>query len=312
MHPAARIRAFSSYSWKRKKFSVTEAKLGVFFWGGEFESCRGKKFPFGRETLLPPVGKLVFLFPFFFFYIKTRFDSPFDLIFFFPSSQKWEVIVWWFWSLQMRLEDREQTLGFDVARRREFRCGFLFCFVSQDRGRVYNKIYPVEEWTAKMQMFNKLRQLDAYPKVNEDFYSRTLSGGVITIVSSIFMAILFITELSEASSTPPYSLLSNRFLLLLFSLSFSQKLDSLTEWQNFFVILAGSLGLFLSSRTTNQLVVDTARGETLTINVSVSTKQFYFCRGQSQFTVLNFLGFCNLGFDLWLVILFLDPISTQD
>jgi hypothetical protein len=27
----------------------------------------------------------------------------------------------------MRLEDREQTLGFDVARRREFRFGFLFC-----------------------------------------------------------------------------------------------------------------------------------------------------------------------------------------
>jgi hypothetical protein len=80
-----------------------------------------------------------------------------------------------------------------------------------------------------MQTFNKLRQLDAYPKVNEDFYSRTLSGGVITIVSSIFMAILFITELSEGSSTPPCSLLSNRFLLLLFSLSFSQKLDSLTE-----------------------------------------------------------------------------------
>jgi hypothetical protein len=45
----------------------------------------------------------------------------------------------------MRLEDREQTLGFDVARRREFRCGFLFCFVLQDRGRVYNKIYPGEE-----------------------------------------------------------------------------------------------------------------------------------------------------------------------
>jgi len=152
----------------------------------------------------------------------------------------------------------------------------VWFFVLQDRGRAYNKIYPVEEWTAKMQTFNKLRQLDAYPKVNEDFYSRTLSGGVITIVSSIFMAILFITELSEGSSTPPCSLLSNRFLLLLFSLSFSQKLDSLTEWQNFFVILAGSLGLFLSSRTTNQLVVDTARGETLTINVSVSSKQFYF------------------------------------
>ncbi|CAK9876341.1 unnamed protein product [Sphagnum jensenii] len=75
-----------------------------------------------------------------------------------------------------------------------------------------------------MQTFNKLRQLDAYPKVNEDFYSRTLSGGVITIVSSIFMVILFITELS----------------------------------------------LFLSSRTTNQLVVDTARGETLTINLDIT------------------------------------------
>ncbi len=34
LHPAARIRAFSSCSWKGKKFSVIEAKLGVFFWGG--------------------------------------------------------------------------------------------------------------------------------------------------------------------------------------------------------------------------------------------------------------------------------------
>ncbi|EFJ06790.1 hypothetical protein SELMODRAFT_271242 [Selaginella moellendorffii] len=46
-----------------------------------------------------------------------------------------------------------------------------------------------------MQMLKKLQQLDAYPKINEDFHSRTLSGGVITVVSSIFMAILFITEL---------------------------------------------------------------------------------------------------------------------
>ncbi|CAM6030099.1 unnamed protein product [Sphagnum balticum] len=37
-----------------------------------------------------------------------------------------------------------------------------------------------------MQMFNKLRQLDAYPNVNEDFYSRTLSGGVITILDITF------------------------------------------------------------------------------------------------------------------------------
>ncbi|UPR01859.1 endoplasmic reticulum vesicle transporter [Chloropicon primus] len=39
-----------------------------------------------------------------------------------------------------------------------------------------------------------LKRLDAYPKVNEDFFTRTLSGGVITIISSIFMIILFISE----------------------------------------------------------------------------------------------------------------------
>ncbi|XP_058096761.1 uncharacterized protein LOC131242253 isoform X1 [Magnolia sinica] len=44
-------------------------------------------------------------------------------------------------------------------------------------------------------MFKKLRNLDAYPKINEDFYSRTLSGGIITVVSSIVMLLLFISEL---------------------------------------------------------------------------------------------------------------------
>jgi hypothetical protein len=42
-----------------------------------------------------------------------------------------------------------------------------------------------------MQAFNRLQQLDQYPKINEDFYSRTLPGGVITIVSSIPMVLLF-------------------------------------------------------------------------------------------------------------------------
>jgi hypothetical protein len=95
LHPAARIRAFSSCSWKGKKFSVIEAKLGVFFWGGgvNLRASVGRNFLSGRETLLPPVDKLVFLFPFF-LYFKTCFDSPFDLIFFPSSSQKWEVIVW--------------------------------------------------------------------------------------------------------------------------------------------------------------------------------------------------------------------------
>lgn len=44
-------------------------------------------------------------------------------------------------------------------------------------------------------LLNKVRNLDAYPKINEDFFSRTLSGGVITLVSSIVMLLLFISEL---------------------------------------------------------------------------------------------------------------------
>eukprot|EP00252_Welwitschia_mirabilis_P013401 TRINITY_DN2948_c0_g3_i1.p1 TRINITY_DN2948_c0_g3~~TRINITY_DN2948_c0_g3_i1.p1 ORF type:complete len:386 (-),score=74.49 TRINITY_DN2948_c0_g3_i1:443-1600(-) len=47
-----------------------------------------------------------------------------------------------------------------------------------------------------MQFLNKIRHLDAYPKINEDFYSRTLSGGIITLVSSIFMVLLFFSEFS--------------------------------------------------------------------------------------------------------------------
>ncbi|XP_052192544.1 uncharacterized protein LOC127801428 [Diospyros lotus] len=42
---------------------------------------------------------------------------------------------------------------------------------------------------------SKLRNLDAYPKINEDFYSRTFSGGVITLVSSFLILLLFFSEL---------------------------------------------------------------------------------------------------------------------
>lgn len=46
-----------------------------------------------------------------------------------------------------------------------------------------------------MEILDKLKQLDAYPKINEDFYRRTLSGGVITMISSILIVLLFFTEL---------------------------------------------------------------------------------------------------------------------
>lgn len=48
-----------------------------------------------------------------------------------------------------------------------------------------------------MEILNKVRNFDAYPKINEDFYSRTLSGGLITLISSIVMLFLFLSELSK-------------------------------------------------------------------------------------------------------------------
>ncbi|XP_076959576.1 uncharacterized protein LOC143635700 [Bidens hawaiensis] len=41
----------------------------------------------------------------------------------------------------------------------------------------------------------KVKNLDVYPKVNQDFYSRTLSGGIVTLASSIAMLLLIISEL---------------------------------------------------------------------------------------------------------------------
>eukprot|EP00245_Coleochaete_scutata_P005348 TRINITY_DN18829_c0_g1_i1.p1 TRINITY_DN18829_c0_g1~~TRINITY_DN18829_c0_g1_i1.p1 ORF type:complete len:387 (-),score=74.58 TRINITY_DN18829_c0_g1_i1:407-1567(-) len=75
-----------------------------------------------------------------------------------------------------------------------------------------------------MEALNKLRSLDAYPKINEDFYSRTLSGGIITLISSVFMILLFFTELR----------------------------------------------IFLHVNRTNELSVDTSKGEVLQINLDVT------------------------------------------
>ncbi|EPS58242.1 hypothetical protein M569_16573, partial [Genlisea aurea] len=44
-------------------------------------------------------------------------------------------------------------------------------------------------------IFGKFRRFDVNPKINEDFYSRTLSGGAITLASSIIMVLLVISEL---------------------------------------------------------------------------------------------------------------------
>lgn len=46
-------------------------------------------------------------------------------------------------------------------------------------------------------MFSSLKAFDAFPKVNEDFYARSVSGGVITLGASLIMAALFLSELGE-------------------------------------------------------------------------------------------------------------------
>lgn len=46
-----------------------------------------------------------------------------------------------------------------------------------------------------MMSLSRIRQLDAFPKVNEDFYRRSLSGGVITLIAAVVMLLLFFTEL---------------------------------------------------------------------------------------------------------------------
>jgi hypothetical protein len=53
-------------------------------------------------------------------------------------------------------------------------------------------------------LMSKLRNLDAYPKINEDFYSRTLSGGVITLASSVVMFLLFFSELRMFTIFAPF------------------------------------------------------------------------------------------------------------
>lgn len=46
---------------------------------------------------------------------------------------------------------------------------------------------------------DKLKKIDLFPKVNDDFYQRTASGGVITIGASLIMAALFFSELGTGS-----------------------------------------------------------------------------------------------------------------
>jgi len=46
-------------------------------------------------------------------------------------------------------------------------------------------------------VFNKLRHLDAYPKTLEEFRVKTFAGATVTLVSSLFIIVLFLSELKD-------------------------------------------------------------------------------------------------------------------
>lgn len=62
-------------------------------------------------------------------------------------------------------------------------------------------------------IISKVRSFDAFPKINEDFYSRTLSGGIITIASSIVMFLLFFSELRMFIKTLGFLIISQFFFI---------------------------------------------------------------------------------------------------
>ena len=86
----------------------------------------------------------------------------------------------------------------------------------------------------------RFRALDSFQKVNEDFFTRTASGGVVTLVASCCMLLLFLSELRALLSAWPSGLCGTH---------------------------SPRTGLFLQVRTDYALNVDTTRGDTIQINV---------------------------------------------
>ena len=107
-------------------------------------------------------------------------------------------------------------------------------------------------------VFSKLKSLDAFPKVNDDFYQRTLSGGVITIISSIMMIALFFSELSAAQAHRPPPCARPAAIQ---GAAINNPPGRLCHG-----VRCGP-GLFMTVTKTNELSVDTSRGELLQINV---------------------------------------------
>lgn len=105
-----------------------------------------------------------------------------------------------------------------------------------------------------------LSALDAFPKVNEDFFKKTMSGGVITILASLLMTLLFISELSECGSCVCVCSGASAAALI------DRQLTT-TTWP------ISAAGLYLTTQTTHELIVDTSRGAHIDINVCQGSRE---------------------------------------
>ena len=116
-----------------------------------------------------------------------------------------------------------------------------------------------------MEWLGSLKKLDAYPsnKVNEDFFQRSISGGIITIASSILMLCLFISELSECLGLRQKQTLCQ----ILYRSSPTPSAVSYLACMCNLGEASLVAGLFMKVTTTNELSVDTSRGDQLQIHV---------------------------------------------
>ena len=110
---------------------------------------------------------------------------------------------------------------------------------------------------------SRARAVVTCPQINEDFFTRTASGGIVTIVASIVMVALFLSEFSACSAPlRPAAAADNLWRVVGPALSLSG-LSPSDEPHNAFALS----GLFLTVRTNHELNVDTSRGETIQIHV---------------------------------------------
>ena len=122
-----------------------------------------------------------------------------------------------------------------------------------------------------------LRALDAFPKVNEDFFQKTMSGGIITMIAYSFMVLLFVSETRERrerlGARRATASVHARRLQRCMPCVLPSRWHAHPACRPFtpcsFPDACNHLsGLYLAVHRSHELVVDSSRGETISINVS--------------------------------------------